>query len=215
MAVVVQDEFVTGILKPLYTINNEPNRNRTSEPFGILQFALSFEVDLIALGNDAVLRITLNMPEGFAYLYKSLNMMLREGVNNDTVTTWRDPFLRMFYARTVREAITAAQIEMDYPLASYFKETEGASTEDRWLVGGFGGALAHDAVIVDAGMSVPGPEYLTYGLPPNDTTNPTIIMQNRTADIGPWTMNLVSEWYAFNIEQGEHSALNWPFPVRP
>ncbi len=215
MAVVTQTEFITGWLRTLYTINTEPARNRSSEPYAILSHSGNFDVDAIALGNDAVLEVVLNLPEGSAYILKSMRLMMQEGVSNDTVTTWRDPFLRMFYARRLEEALKATSVPMDYPLASFFRETLGASTEDRWLLGGFGGVLSHDAAPVDAGASVPGPDYPTYGLSVNNVLNPTVIMQNRTADIGGWNLSFVIEWFAFNTEQAEHSSMYWPVPTRP
>lgn len=213
MAIVTQTEFLAGTLETFATLNNEPERNLSSEPFGILSHAANVEVDAIGANDDAIFILHMILPLGSCFILKSLVATLREGDATDT-GNWLEPLLRMPYAKNNRDAHQGITVAVDYPILELPRQQLGVATAQEMCMGGYGGLLqgaSGDA----AGNGVPGPEFIQYGIDgATNTQHPSFMMQNLQPNQDTNNLFFVATWWAFNVEQANNSALHWNFPVR-
>lgn len=202
MATVTQTIEPAAEMKLFTTIFKEPERFRTSEPMGVVNFhADSDLINAIGAGDDAVLLIRQDLPVGFLYRFKDMYFSLKgTGVGN-----WLSAAKFAFNFGV--DTPTEVSDELNYPVAGALSAQVNGSHK----IYSFGGFIDG----VDAGrVPFSAPSWLINGRPVGDTTNPVLQLKNNTASTGPWTTGFLFRYDVFPIEQGENSALYWSQPVK-
>ena len=210
MAVDTQDITATGHLTPLNTILTEPSRFRSAEPWGLLVHQRdSLTGDGVGVGDNARVRMILDLPDGFAYLLKFLAVTFRIGggtMTNAEMDEWKLPGLETFLQMSNETDVTSAQIDMPLSQTGYGQSTVDDVDAVTFQLGG--GSQAH------AGIDAPGGEWpqqipMMYG----GTTDPRFNVINTATNTGTFQISFYAQWLAYNIEQTNSSGVWWSVPT--
>jgi len=201
MALVVQAEVFTGILRPFQTQLAQEERARSSEPFGICTFSESFTVDAIGAGDSGRLDMRFDLPANFCYLLRGFNVGIRDGTTK--ATTWLNGLMQTVFQAQPGDPST---IVTQWPLGRAEITVVSTSVEDV-VYSAFGGLHSGSADYV---RSQP-PNFIQYGRGA-DALSPHVLLLNLTASTGSWPCAVLVQYLAYTIEQAHNSALYWALP---
>lgn len=211
MAVDSQSYTAVSQVIPLTTNLAEPERFRSSEPWGRLVHREpngdDVTLDGSGAGDTARLRLFWNLPEGYVYRLLSARLTIY-----NTDVTQLDAYSEMYLLPGPPPNDVGLATLVNWPLSQAFGSTSVANieTNSNWFLGNGHGVpgSAH-------GMSATGPYDqlpLFYG---DGTTSSGMVWNIASSmDTQPaGTFSYWAEWLMYSVQQAEHATLHWPVPV--
>lgn len=207
MAVDNQDYTAIASLIPFETLYPEPDRYRTSEPFGRLihREPLGDDVTLdgSGAGDTARLRLFFNLPDKFVFRLTSLRLLMYT-----TDVNWGQAYAECYLIPLPNRSDNKTLV--NFPLSRDFGAVSvpGVETNITFTLGQTGNpSQSHGAspspysqlpLFYGGGGSASG---LVLNIPTSTDTSPA------------GTFSYYAEWLVYNVEQARRSALWWPVPV--
>lgn len=210
MAVDSQTYVAESVVIPFSTNLVEPDRFRSSEPWGRLVHREAGGDDVVldgsGAGDTARLRLEWDLPPG--YVYRLLNARLT--IYNTDVTQL-DAYSEMYLLPGPPPNDVGNPTLVNWPLSQAFGSTSVANieTNSNWFLGN--------------GHGVPGSAHGMSSTPPYDQL--PLFYAGAGGDGMIWniassmdtqpagTFSYWAEWLIYSVQQAEHSTLHWPVPV--
>lgn len=196
---------------PFTTMNGEPQRFRTSEPFGRLIHRENDGDDAVltgsGVGDTTRLRLFFNLPDNF--VFRLMNARL-------TIYTPETNFAQAYSECYLipRPDTPGLKTLINFPLSKSISAVSvaGTASSNTFTMGTSGGAVSSGMGLSPADVGPYAGLPLFYG-GGGAASGLVWNISGVDTDVAAGTFSYYVEWLMYNVEQAEHSVLYWPVPV--